>query len=390
MQVTAEVSSLNISSLGKNENRIPRSTLRPKWFIHGAVLFLIITLPFLTMPIPFEKKVVFLDSNHLGANYQNVIFATNIFIFRLIFVGTYTTLTYIVNILFFVPKFLIKRKLKYFIGCITLTILGFIMGNVILNYYFTGTFFLTFPPSHLIFANFPKYISPLMVLPIIAVFSVSTGIEMTSEWLKQDKKQQDIINEKLEAELALLKFQINPHFLFNTLNNIYALAETKSDRTQSAILLLSDLLRYAIYESNVYKIHLSREIEQIKNYIELQNLRISSKKSIQIIFEIEGAIENQQIAPMLLLPFIENAFKHGISYISNAQITIKLEIKHNQLIFRVLNHKIKNTDQQKDDYKGLGLKNVKRRLDLIYPENYSLAIQDHDDLYETTLEIRNL
>lgn len=365
---------------------------RSKWFIHGAVLLLLIFFPIITAPLPFDKRITFLPPNHPNIDFKTFFISADLMFYRLIFMGIYTTCIYLANVLYFVPQLLIKQKIRYFIWSIIICTLGSMLGNILLNYFFMGHLFFNYPPNiNLNIFDLPKLISPFMVIPMIAVYSIGTGIEMTIEWFKKDKLQQTIVQEKLEAELALLKFQINPHFLFNTLNNIYALAEDKSDQTQSAVLLLSNLLRYAIYDSNVEKIHLSREIEQIKNYIELQNFRISSKKDIQIHFEIVGKIENQQIAPMLLLPFIENAFKYGISYLSHTQIIIKLVIETNRLSFWVMNQKMKSTiNEVIEDYKGLGLKNVKRRLDLIYPNHHNLTIDDNGNFYEVKLEINNL
>jgi LytS/YehU family sensor histidine kinase len=191
--------------------------------------------------------------------------------------------------------------------------------------------------------------------------------------------------EKLTAELAFLKSQINPHFLFNTLNNICSLARKKSDVTENAIIRLSQIMRYMLDDSHDTRVSLSKEVEYLHNYIELQRLRLTDKVKIQIT--VEGNPEFVLIEPLLLIPFVENAFKHGVSYLEEAEIRIELKIQETLLTFQVENNVIRFAEAKPDPVSGIGLKNIKRRLDLLYPEKHALEIQDNGIKYHVMLRI---
>jgi LytS/YehU family sensor histidine kinase len=177
-----------------------------------------------------------------------------------------------------------------------------------------------------------------------------------------------------------LKSQINPHFLFNSLNNIYSLAYQKSEKTPEAILKLSEIMRYMLYESNEDKVELSNEIRYLENYIELQKLRF--KDNIYIKFEINGDPLGLMITPLVLISFVENAFKHGIATDSENPISISLNLTDGKLLFHVSNIK---SSMNKDITGGIGLQNVQRRLSLIYKDRYRLQIDDTNDIYNCEL-----
>ncbi len=203
-----------------------------------------------------------------------------------------------------------------------------------------------------------------------------------SQWYINSKKQKELENEKLASELAFLKSQINPHFLFNTLNDIYALAYHKSPEASNAVLKLSELLRYMLKDSDGTFADLKKEVDYLKNAIELH--QIGQKGKAYINFEIEGEIHNQKVAPLILINFLENAFKHGVVDNPSNPIQIKLEIKGNHLLFIASN--LKNHDH-KDTTGGIGLTNVRRRLDLIYPEKHKLEIEENDRNFIVSLKI---
>jgi LytS/YehU family sensor histidine kinase len=192
-------------------------------------------------------------------------------------------------------------------------------------------------------------------------------------------------NEKLNSELAFLKSQVNPHFLFNILNNICSLARKKSDDTENAIIKLSHIMRYMLYESKDEKVSLEKEVEYLKNYIELQRLRISDK--VDINFSIDGDPESGMIEPMLLIPFVENAFKHGVSYLEESKINISLKIEKDLLIFKVENNMIRKSVDVVQLESGIGLRNVLRRLDLLYPGKHKIAIHEDGTKYIVDLKI---
>ncbi|HEV3412645.1 MAG TPA: sensor histidine kinase, partial [Puia sp.] len=211
----------------------------------------------------------------------------------------------------------------------------------------------------------PPLLSPVNILTFLMVFVFSTGIRVINQWLRSEQRAKEIAHEKLQAELSFLKAQINPHFLFNTLNNIYALASAQSEQTAAAVMKLSSIMRYVLTEARNDFVPLEKEILFTSHYIELQKMRLTDKTSID--FTINGNPLGRQIAPLLLLPFVENAFKYGISTRECSPIRILLDIKEESLYFSISNHKHFNTALRMTDNTGIGISNTRRRLDLLYP-----------------------
>jgi len=210
----------------------------------------------------------------------------------------------------------------------------------------------------------------------------------TTQWYNVQKRNADLIYQKQQSELKLLKSQINPHFFFNTLNNIYSLVYQKSDKAPEAVMKLSQIMRYIIYETNTDNVELIKEINYIKSYIELMELR-SSKKDL-VNFEIIGDPENKYIAPMLLIPFIENAFKHCDKKSQIPSIYIKINVFENSIELNVKNlikEKNKSDSNILLEEGGIGLKNVIERLRLLYPEKHVLKINKDSGYFEVFLHI---
>jgi two-component system, LytTR family, sensor kinase len=230
----------------------------------------------------------------------------------------------------------------------------------------------------------PNYLKRLFlpVFPSLFVLAISLAIRITNEWFKTEKQKKEMETEKLHSELAFLKSQVNPHFLFNILNNICSLARKKSDDTETAIIQLSRIMRY---DSKDEKVSLEKEVEYLQNYIDLQRLRIS--ESVIINFTIEGDMEGKMVEPMLLIPFVENAFKHGVSYLEESRIDIRLNTENNNLHFRVENNRVKKNDDPVQQESGIGLKNVLRRLDLLYPGTHSFNMEENATKYIVNLDI---
>ena len=221
---------------------------------------------------------------------------------------------------------------------------------------------------------------------ILLILGFTTAIKFAKKGFRQQLEFQEVKAKHLKTELDLLKSQINPHFLFNTLNNLYSMALNQKDQsTANGIAKLSHLMRYMIHDSNVNKIDLKREIDQINSFIELQKLRFSEEDDIQISLKIEGDINDQQISPMLLIPFVENAFKHSISIKSPAVIGIHLIIDDGRLEFSVKNTINRLRQKRDDDTSNLGMDNVKRRLELLYPDSHDLKINDDGVTFEIVL-----
>ncbi|MEK6782574.1 MAG: histidine kinase [Bacteroidota bacterium] len=205
-------------------------------------------------------------------------------------------------------------------------------------------------------------------------------------WFEFEAKKKEIENEKLTAELNFLKAQINPHFLFNTLNNLYYLAYTKSENTTEVIAKLSQMMRYMIYDSNYQNVPLNKEIEYMQNYISLERLRLNSQ--IPIRFDIKGNPENVLITPLIFITFLENAFKHGVSNNSTGSwVNISIEVKEKKCIYIVENSKIAKAASAKEEKSGFGLQNMKRRLELSYPGQFQLLSEDKPDRYFVQLNI---
>ncbi|NJK95051.1 MAG: histidine kinase [Bacteroidales bacterium] len=215
--------------------------------------------------------------------------------------------------------------------------------------------------------------------------AIGTSIRVTEQWYQNEKLRKEMENQKLTAELSFLKSQINPHFFFNTLNSIYSLAISKSDKTPEAIIKLSELMRFIIYESEKDKVPLRREVEYIQNYVELQKLRVMS--NIIVRFWVEGDTNDKKIEPLLLLPFIENAFKHGIDSTKECTINIALKVTKNDLWLIVENPVVKPSMKQVKDPEGIGLSNSKKRLELIYGSNSNLNIINTGDVFKVELNI---
>ncbi|MHA7057693.1 sensor histidine kinase [Aquimarina sp. M1] len=206
---------------------------------------------------------------------------------------------------------------------------------------------------------------------------------------RMEGRQQLLEKEKINAELRLLQSQINPHFMFNALNNLLAISErSHNPETSSGITKLSDLLRFMIYDTQSERVLLSKEIEFIENFISLQKLKYSTEDPFEIMFTVAFNDQNPKISPTLLIPFVENAFKHGLNIQEKSFIDIKLEFKNQRLYFAIKNskHQVQKTEFDKK-YSGIGLDNVKKRLKLLYPNQHHLDINEDEHTFYVQLTI---
>ena len=217
----------------------------------------------------------------------------------------------------------------------------------------------------------------------------STIVNIVMDWNKHQRERVVLETKNLQTELKSLRNQINPHFLFNTLNNIYALSLKKSDRTPDMIIKLSEMMRYMLYECNERFVPLENEISYLKNYLDLEHLRQGENFSIN--FDIDGEILDQKIAPMLIIPFVENCFKHGVNrQLEDGYVDIQFKIDSFQI--RTIIKNSKPPDQPTSDHRisgGIGLLNVKKRLDLLYKGLYILDIQDEPESFFVDLTLKN-
>jgi hypothetical protein len=224
------------------------------------------------------------------------------------------------------------------------------------------------------------------LLTSFLVSGFSVGLRMSGKYIENEKKRKELEKEKLSSELAFLKNQVGPHFFFNTLNNIYSLTEINTKEAQNAILQLSKLMRYLLYESEKGDIQLSSEIAFMKNYIDLMKLRLSDKVTLNYSFP--DNYTDFTVPPLIFIPFIENAFKHGVSYREKSFIDIKLEVENKNLRFSCIN----SVFAKKDDMSGsgIGLENARKRLKLLFPNAHKLDIGQHDQVFEVLLVIQNV
>jgi len=267
---------------------------------------------------------------------------------------------------FFALRLITKRKILAYI----LLLVGIIyMGGYIDNIMFTGVFFM-------------RYSLYKSIYDIGGVVFMTTALKYIKAGIGDQLIAQEIKTKQLESELATLRAQINPHFLFNTLNNLYALALVGSKKTPETIIKLSDLMRYILDKTQSKSVCLSDEISFLNNYIELEKLRFESGS---VVFNVEGNPDTKLIAPMMFIPFVENAFKHGIDTTAgDCDIAVSFIVSEAVIIFKTSN---KLYPDMKLNQHGSGIANVKRRLELIYPNKHTLDISSDGNKYTVRLEI---
>jgi sensor histidine kinase YesM len=224
-----------------------------------------------------------------------------------------------------------------------------------------------------------------LIFPYLFIWAMSTAYRFVSDQVKTEQLHKERENENLKTELSFLRSQVSPHFLFNVLNNMVAMARLKSELLEPSLIRLSGLMRYMLYESDDDKVPLSREVEYVNSYIELQKMRYAKSLTIKVDMDPGG---NELIEPMLLIPFIENAFKHGTGMIGDPVIEISLKQLNGLIDFRVKNKYIDGAEEVKDKTSGIGLNNVMRRLNLLYDQKHILDINRENGWFSISLQIK--
>jgi len=280
------------------------------------------------------------------------------------------------NLYLLIPKFFVTKR--YFTYLLTVVV-AFIGTAVLIKLIHNTP---TPTPAASLYA-----LGKIIMLNISPVFFVAAFIKLWQLWYRQIQMNQLIMEEKLKAELNYLKAQVHPHFLFNTLNNLYSLTLSRSEEASKVVLKLSALMRYMVNDCKEEKISLEKEVQYMASYIELEKIRFDQR--LEISFNILNDIKGPIITPLLLLPFIENSFKHGPSAdTEKAWITIDLMVKEGVLFFKVENSKgVENNNGEMYCSNGFGLKNVERRLALLYPGRYSLEKKDDPEYYAIDLKL---
>lgn len=284
-------------------------------------------------------------------------------------------------ILFFIigewlgPMLLRQQRLKtYLIAVLGLSVLFVILQGLMKNWLLV--------PDH---KGIPYHMFRSMVHVFFAS-AMGTGYALVRHTLNEEKGRQDQQQERLKSELSFLRSQISPHFIFNILNSIVYLIRSKSEQAERVTLQLSALMRYMLYESGDAQIPLEKEIGYLQNYVELQKIRF--EEDVDIRLQIDGEAEATVIEPMLMIPFVENAFKHGVGLIQAPVIDISVKMTPKHLLFVVRNKITPDAIGDKDSNSGIGLQNVRRRLELLYPDTYQLDIQEKDAWFVASLHLQ--
>ena len=222
----------------------------------------------------------------------------------------------------------------------------------------------------------------MAVVVLILIFSANLGIKFYFKTRDDRKRLAELEKQNLEQQLEYLRYQINPHFFMNTLNNIHALVDIDPEKAKDTILELSKMMRYVLYEGNKQGVPLSRELDFIRHYIALMRLHYTDK--VRISIDLPSEVPERQVPPLMLITFIENAFKHGVSYQHESFIDVKVTMEENKLCFSCCNSKAEKSNEEKG---GVGLANVRERLKLLYNNDYTLRIDDTADIYTVELII---
>lgn len=295
-------------------------------------------------------------------------------------IGPYLQALQMLNIpLFFInsellmPFILRKKGVVFYLVSLVLVCVGF----VALHHFCRMLIIPNYTPRNII--------TPWIFNPMVFVIAVSVAYRLVSDNVRAEQKNKEQERERLQSELSLLRAQISPHFMFNVLNSIVSLARMKSDLVEPVTHKLSELMRYMLYESKDRQVTLGQELNYVKSYIDLQKVRFED--DVTVNFKVESMASNRQIEPMLLIPFVENAFKHGVGLIEDAVIDIYLNSSQTALFFQVRNKYNSDFGEEKDPASGIGLKNVRRRLELLYPNAHQLNIKQENGWFEVDLSL---
>ena len=315
---------------------------------------------------------------------------------------------FIVNAFVLVPKFLFQKKYSAYIGLTVFVVILMIGVSISLGLIFTTSQPMEMPPMDLGPGMPPMELgngmpAPLGYRPVIPpeqksifmiladeliismlVVGAGTSFKMVSQWLHEENRRKDLEKEQLKTELAFLRHQVSPHFFMNTLNNIHALIDINKEDAKNTIIELSTMMRYLLYDTAQGQTTLKKEINFIESYIALMQLRFPKKVTVRL--EVPVTIQDIQIPPMLFLSFLENAFKHGVSYKAESFVSFKLDQIDNRLYCNIKNSK-HNKENLDKSYSGIGLINIKKSLKLLFGNDYFLNIFEDEKVFEVQLTI---
>ncbi len=312
--------------------------------------------------------------------------------------NVFLVLFYYLNTLILIPRFLAKGKWGWIILIVVICLLIFLNVPKVIATWIAEPEVIN-NQSRLFIPN-PAYqgkikfnpnvprkrplADPYNTVLFLLIFTVGTCISVIQRWLQTEQTRKETENEKLNTELSFLKSQVNPHFFFNTLNNIYSLAVVRSENTAPAVMKLSAIMRYILTETQRDLVPLSNEVDFIHNFIDLQKVRLTNKVTLN--FSTSGDLDTLLIAPLLFIPFVENAFKYGVSTKETSKIDIDIRTEGNIVFFSSVNY-IVSTENTLAENTGIGINNVKRRLELMYPGKHVLTNTIKDNYYSVILQI---
>ncbi|MDO9258181.1 MAG: histidine kinase [Bacteroidales bacterium] len=318
-------------------------------------------------------------------------------------------LIFVLNTLWLVPKFLFQKKYRSYVGITLIAILLVIGATILIKMYIIPPQPLVMPPMNLGPGMPPMELGPGMPPPMgynpvtapaskslfmifvdnlllsILVVGAGTAFKLVSQWLNEESKRKDLEKEQLKTELALLRHQVSPHFFMNTLNNIHALIDINAEDAKNTIIQLSVMMRYLLYDTAHGQTTLKKEIAFIESYITLMKLRFP--ENVTITLEVPEDIRDIEIPPMLFISFLENSFKHGVSYQAESFVLFKIAQNGNKLNCSIRNSKFKSKEKDEKSYSGIGLTNIKKSLELLFKNDYILNIRESEKEYEVHLTI---
>ncbi|MFM9910498.1 MAG: sensor histidine kinase [Chitinophagaceae bacterium] len=351
---------------------------------YGWIETIFFTLFFFAFPIITDIEYAMKEQPCQGCEQS-----FSILLLQRIIWGLFQIPVYLLLYKLIIGRLLIQKKYLLFFFAYLLFLFGLDVYNVHVQYWSIAR--LTFLPEYITSTAAKWYkvktFFHFSIIYIIQQTLVFIALAYFINYTKQEIKLKALKQAKLESDLNYLKAQLQPHFFFNTLNNIYSLAQQQSADTAPLVSKLSEMMRYIIYETSHSKVTLKKEIEFLQNYVEVQSIRYN--KNIRIQFDTQGITEIASIEPLLLLPFVENAFKHGIEEEAiSGFVTIVIMLAGNELIVQISNSKPgKSLREGLNGAGGLGLQNARQRLDLLYPEKYHLTIKDTTSQFEIVLTL---
>ncbi|MDE5419645.1 histidine kinase [Labilibaculum sp. DW002] len=341
-----------------------------KWLPHIIGLLLFLILPIFVFDRDNSRAIFWINSYYYQLSFMIIAFYVN-----------YLTIT---------PRFFFrKRKVSFFIVIVLFAILLLYASQYLYNLLESDYL----RPERLNesgrilkekrFGMHPKLVDNFFLM--IVVLGFSTGMANLQRSKSIQEEQKEIEKERLNTELAFLKNQISPHFFFNSLNNIYALIAIDGDKAQKAVEKLSGLMRYLIYDSDIKTVELKKEFVFMQNYIDLMQQRLTSK--VKLLVNIQDDVPSVEIPPLIFITFVENAFKHGISYRSESFVSISLKTEGDMLLFTCENSIADKANKAVSEKGGLGIVNIKRRLNLLYGDKAQLIQSDKEGVYSIHLKV---